>query len=1003
MSKEPTCIRLQTASDFYLCIHVLASSMFRLTFSQTENVPQSSLVRYGIVRLPQYEAEYRVEDDKEAVTVRTARSTLRVEKLDGRIALRHARGEVVVRHSPPSAEQPRTGFEARFELDAEERLYGTGIGAETIMKRGQQVRMCMARRDAYTPVPMLMSSRGWGLFANTTMQHDFDIGFTDPDLLLVRVPSPTMEYLLFAGSSYAELLDSYTGIAGKPRLLPLWAYGLSYIGNEQANARETIEDAVKFRNAGIPCDMIGLESTWMQVHNDRSTSKNWHSERFFIPPWNPKGQHTFIGTLKAMGFKLSLWLGSDFDLTRYEERLAEERDRLAAGETGNGSPAAEQEEIWYTHLEKFVDQGVSAFKLTENGWLLELQGQPWSNGLSGEEVRNLYPLLLGKQMYNGYKKQTGQRPMLHSVEGYAGIQQYTAIWTGGLGDEPEEPKALVKMLNASLAGISNIGNDMDIHSREGIHFGFFQAWSKVNSWAYWRHPCLLDAPLRDMFKRYAKLRYRLIPYIYSAAYTAYKTGMPIMRPMPLVYPRSLEMANQTTQYMFGESFLVAAFTDQVELPVGEWIDFWTGKRYSGPARIEYSTPDDVGGPLFVRAGAIFPMWPEMDYVGQKPVDLISLHIYPHRDSEFTLFEDDGVTCSYEDGAFALTLIVCESAKHRTSIHIGARTGQYDGMPAKRGYDVYVHLNAKPSFVAVNGMEYRETTRAKKAQPPAGWSFDRLTGIVRLHVAEEKNRSGAIRIELQHGNEIARQGQTSAKRRTAHTKEDAVIPAHSQLFAQSPRHDFMTPSLTQFEKSLEIGLETGDKAKSRAALEKLLTEWVQTRAPGEAGEQLLYVSGLLARFLERKQWPMKHVFGEIYERFLNLQAETDVDAIGPILIQAAERVAEFSQKSRVSALHPLVQQLKEMVGQEMDQPFFTLAVAAERLHVNASHLSRLFKQETGKSFSEYMMELKMKHAKQLMQNGSKVADASLSVGFKDTGYFIRVFRKFWGVTPGELKM
>ncbi|RKN71209.1 TIM-barrel domain-containing protein [Paenibacillus ginsengarvi] len=1012
MRRKPTCTQFQTAEGSFLRINAIASNIFHITVSETEHFPESPLVRYDIVRFPASRPDFKLEEDDEAYTLRTGRASLRAAKRDGRLSFQHSRGELAIGHAPlpssPELSDPSgTFFEARFELDAEERIYGTGIGSDTIMKRGQHIRMRMMKRDAYTPVPFLMSSRGWGLYANTSDPHDFDIGHADPDRIMLRVPSPTLDYLLFAGSGYAELLSSYTAIAGKPRLLPLWAYGLAFIGNQQANARETIEDAMKFRDADIPCDMIGLDATWMEVHYDRSTNQNWHPERFFIPRWNPKGQHTFIGTLRAMGFKLSLWLGSDFDLTRYEERLAAERVKLSDGDAaspdtaGQSNGEQEQEEIWYTHLEKFVDQGVSAFKLTENSGALK--GKSWSNGMGDEEMHHLYPLLLAKQMHDGFKRQTGKRPMVYAAEGYAGIQQYAAMWAGGLADEPDEPRSLVKILNASLCGLSNMANDMDIHSPEGIHFGFLQPWSKVNSWAYWRHPCLLDVPLREMFKRYAKLRYRLIPYIYSSAYTAYATGMPIIRAMPLMYPRQTEMAEMTTQYMFGDSLLVGAFTEQIELPEGEWIDYWTGRRYRGPAKLEYHAPEQAGGPLFVRAGAILPMWPEMNHVGQKPVDTISLHIYPHKDSEFTLYEDDGVTCKYEEGAFSLTTVLCESSEHRTLVHIGARNGQYDGMSAERSYDVFVHLQTKPSLVTVDGSEYQETTRAKKSQLQAGWSFDRTTGVLHLHVEERKNRSGSVRIELLHGGEAARKSWTTSKRPAAAGGTAAVRQAEAYAAPAADRRDFRAPSPSQFEKHLEMGLETGNKGKLRSALERLMAEETKERTSGEDREQLLYVSGLLAGFIERKQWPMKQVVGDLYERFLSLQTEAGDETSGQVLLQVAERIADYSQTSRTSALHPLVQQLQEMVEQEMDQQFFTLNVAAQRLHVNASHLSRLFKQETGKSFSDYMMEQKMIYAKRLMQNGSKVADAGLAAGFKDTGYFIRVFRNYWGITPGELKL
>lgn len=961
---------------------------FRIRWSETEHFPEPPLIRYGIVRLPLDPAETQVEDDGEQITIRTGAAVLQANRCDGTFTLHKTDGELLTRQIATPRSETESCFEAQFRLFPDELLYG--LGDETrdkLMKRGHLARMRLQKREAHAPAPFLMSSRGWGLFINTTLRHEIDIAHSDPDLIRFGEPEERLDYMLFAGGSYADLLSEYTGLTGRPQLLPIWAYGLSFISNEQANARDLIEDALKFRREGIPCDLIGLEPTWMEKRYDYSTSKRWHPERFYIPDWSPKGQHTFIGTLKGMGFKLSLWLCCNYDLSRYEEQTLAQRHLVPV--SGGIAPGQEElpeelDEGWYAHLKPFVDQGVSAFKLSEMSQLLGLPDQMWSNGMNSGEMHNLYPLLLAKQMHDGFRSQTSTRPMIFTVAGYAGIQRFAAMWTGGLGEGVSGDYSLITLLNDSLSGISSVTYEMDIHTPEGIHFGFMQPLSKVNSWAYWRHPALLDADLRDLFKKYAKLRYRLLPYIYSAAHTASRTGMPIVRAMPLMYPNDSRASSLTMQYMFGDAFLVAAFTNRVYLPEGVWIDYWTGERYNGPAELEYRVPGGAGGPLFVKAGAILPMWPEMDYIGQKPVERMSLHLYPYRESRFTLYEDDGATFGYENGEIAVTEITCDCSERRTSVSIGSRSGRYSGMPDRRSYDLFLHLGSasKPSKITVNGTEYKETTKSKKSSTTAGWLFDRLSGVVQLHVQESEEQAEPVRIELIHAAASSR-------------KSGSGSHATRQTLPAKPRDP---------EKKLEIGLETGDAVKTREAIEKLLEERVgRESSPGDIRGHFLYLSGLLARFMERKGWPMNDAVGEEYDSFLDLQSVSQKEEGCDRLVRAAVRMADYSCKMRQSSVHPLVQRLKDMVEQEMGQQFFTLSVAAERLHVNASHLSRLFKQETSQSFSDYVMEKKMSYAKHLMEQGCKVSDASAMAGFKDTGYFIRVFRKHWGVTPGELKL
>ncbi|MDF2719952.1 MAG: xylS, partial [Paenibacillus sp.] len=224
---------------------------------------------------------------------------------------------------------------------------------------------------------------------------------------------------------------------------------------------------------------------------------------------------------------------------------------------------------------------------------------------------------------------------------------------------------------------------------------------------------------------YAKLRYRLLPYIYSAAHVAARTAMPIIRAMPLAYPDDPQSDGLTQQYMLGDYLLVAAFTNDVHLPEGVWIDYWSGERFVGPADMKANVPDNRGGPLFVKAGAIIPVWPEMDYVGQKPLDTIGLHIYPHGKSEFALYEDDGTTCRYVDGGLAVTSISSENSANEIRIRIGVREGRYEGMPERRSYEISIHAEGEPFEVTANG---------ERLQPNEQWRY--ADGTITLKVDED---------------------------------------------------------------------------------------------------------------------------------------------------------------------------------------------------------------------------------------------------------------------------
>lgn len=759
-------IELQLSNGTYMRIMPIASRTFRIRLSESRQFAETPLVRYGIVKGEEDAVEFAISEDGEFVSIAIAWAMLTVNKRDGSVALRKPNGELLTSNPIPPWSNRTKGFGAEFLLSDEEKLYGLGdVTRDRIEKRGHRFDMWVLNVKSYAPIPFLMSSKGWGLFMNTTSRHSVDIGKTVSDRLRYWGRGSELDYYLFADDSYEGLLDLYTDVTGKPQLLPIWAYGLTFVCNQQANAREMLDDAMQFRREGIPCDLIGLEPGWMERRYDYSTNKKWHPERFYMPDWANKGPGTFISALQRQGFKLSLWLCCDYDLTHHEERLAAGQSADDA-EEANRDPVIHEDdyeqdsrlqeptyldkvtkpnEAWFMHLQKFVDQGVSAFKMDAANQTLEHPDRLWGNGLSDNEMHNLYPLLLGKQMHTGYKEQTGQRSMIYSAGGYVGIQQFAATWAGDTGGGP---KPLVSILNHGMTGHVNTSCDMEVFTAPGIHFGFLQPWSQVNSWAYWRHPWLLDKKLLTLFKLYAKLRYRLLPYIYSAAHTAARTGLPVMRAMPLAFPNDIGTDHLLQQYMFGDSLLVGAFTDTIYLPEGEWTDYWTGKRYCGPQQLQYTPPSYAGGPLFVRGGAIIPIWPEMDFVGEKPLDEIGLDVYPHGESEYTLYEDDGSTYRYLEHAVAVTRIRSKADPGKTTIEIEPRAGRYEGMPESRRFELNVHVSEKPERVSVNGKRRTEaghgddTTAAEET-----WSFDPARAIVRLVVSEDHSRATSATIEL----------------------------------------------------------------------------------------------------------------------------------------------------------------------------------------------------------------------------------------------------------------
>ena len=373
-------------------VDVLGQRLFRIRYGRSRQWTESALNRYGILAAAFPAVAFEKTEAGGLCTLATRQARLTISRKNGAIALAGSAGAPLTRQSAPAYGDG--GYRLGFTLEKQERLYGLGdVSRENIMRRGGAYECWVRNVKAYIPIPVLLSNRGWGLLMNTTWRNTIDVGKSDPDRVLCTAPRGDLDYYLFCGPDYRSLLDTYTSLSGRPALLPVWGYALTYVCNENIDAFNMMNEALTFRREGMPCDVIGLEPGWMSKNYDSTTAKRWHPQRFPIPDWAPKGPHTFLGALKRIGFKLSLWLCCDYDLGVYEEECLAGRKPAAAtaahatATAGNVNvqegfedahltkpsdaknnhtakvAAARSSEPWFDHLAYFVDQGVSAFKL----------------------------------------------------------------------------------------------------------------------------------------------------------------------------------------------------------------------------------------------------------------------------------------------------------------------------------------------------------------------------------------------------------------------------------------------------------------------------------------------------------------------------------------------------------------------------------------------------------------------------------------------------------------
>lgn len=735
--------------DATLRVDVLDAGIVRVRKFPGDEPPVCPLIRYGFFQDRWPPASVVRKEDARSLTLGTSLMDVTVSRSDGRLSVRNGAGKRILAESGPAASGPQPGFRVEFDLPEDRVFFGLGDQTrERLEHRGSRGDLWVRNVSSYIPVPLLLTNDGFGLLVNTVRRIGFDLGATSPNRFAFEAEGATLDYYILYGPSLKDILRRYTEVTGKPPMPPKWALGLWFICRTQADAREFMDDCYTFRREGIPCDAISLEPGWMAKNYDFSVTKDWHPERFPVPSYARKGRHNFFSAARRMGFKPGLWLCCDYDLSYEEERRVRRTTGTKKEESAAGGfeqdkhlmqgarrldPWTRPEEPWFQHLKDFVDQGAEWFKQDGANQVLTHPDRLWGNGMLDSEMHNLYPLLYSRQMYDGFREHTGRRPFCFTPAGWAGLQRYTATWTGDTGGE-EGP--LAACLNLSMSGHGMSTCDMEVTSKEGIHFGFLLPWAQLNSWNYWRHPWLQGEELSAVFKEYARLRYRLLPYLYSCAWEAHVTGVPMLRAMPLEFPDDRETHRLLRQYLLGPALLVGAFTKRVYLPEGAWYDYWSGHRVSGPRWGEPKLPAHSGGPIFIRAGSLLPMGREMDYVGQKPDDELTVHAYAGADGRFVLYEDDGLTYAYEGGAMRSTEMLLQSGGREFRLEMTQATGDFPGAPQERTVAAVVHGVEKPLRVELDGVE---VTLGVENQAPS-WTWDAATSVLTVFVGRRQVRN-----------------------------------------------------------------------------------------------------------------------------------------------------------------------------------------------------------------------------------------------------------------------
>jgi alpha-D-xyloside xylohydrolase len=518
--------------------------------------------------------------------------------------------------------------------------------------------------------------------------------------------------------------------------VPRWALGLWQSRERYRTAKETLDTLAEFRRRGIPLDTIVMD--WQYWRPDQWGSHEFDPERF---P-DPRGWIREIHERWNARLMISVW--PKFYTTTANFRALQERaflypetlkrpttDWLGHVHTFYDAFNPEARKLFWAQMnEALFSKGIDAWwmdatepELVGEGTPAALKAAMHPTALgSGARMANAYVLPSSQAVYEGQRAADPQkRVFILTRSAFAGSQRYAAAsWSGDVSSDWDSlRKQIPAGLNMALSGIPWWTTDVGGFAVPRKWSGRnprpedVEEWRElVTRWFQYASFCPLlrvhgQQPYREMWffggedhrayqtqLAFDRLRYRMLPYSYSLAAAVTHRGGTLMRPLVMDFRQDPEVHGIGDQFLFGPSLLVSPVTTRgalrrdVYLPSegdgpgarASWYDFWTGVHHAGGRRIEAPAPYE-SLPLYVRAGSILPMGPELQHTGEKPADPLTLWVYTGADASFDLYEDDGVSYGYEQGAFSTLPLRWDEAK--ATLAIGARGGSYPGMLAKR--------------------------------------------------------------------------------------------------------------------------------------------------------------------------------------------------------------------------------------------------------------------------------------------------------------------------------
>src|SRR5256714_7546959 len=578
-----------------------------------------------------------------------------------------------------------TFIAATKKLGFEEHFYGLGEKAAHLDRRRAFFKNWNADTPAYAEgtdpiyqtVPFylgLQRGAAYGIFCDNSYRSYFDFGHSSQRYAAFAAEGGEMNYYFFWGPSIKKILGRYADLTGHMPLPPLWA-----LGNQQSRWSyypDTMVEEVarEYRRRDLPLDVIHLDIDYMQGYRVFT----WDTRRF---P-NPKALSEKLGkqgvklvTIVDPGVKYQPVAKSAALITSTTPELEPQDQRYYVFEQGLQKNYFQKRKsgqlfipkvwpgdssfvdytltdarTWWGDLHRaYLDNGVSGIwnDMNEPSDFVDQTGRNQIDVVSYDEGensthaknRNVFALLMARATYEGLERlRPDRRPYVITRAAYAGVQRYSTMWTGDTNSTWESLALNIPMFTTlGLSGEPFVGSDVGGFVGRGngellvrsYQVSFVAPFCRNHKQidGYDQEPWRFGKYYEDIIRKYLKLRYQLLPFLYTTIEEAHRTGVPLFRPLVLNYQDDLSTYNLDDQFMVGKDLLVAPILKPdvtrrlVYLPAGTWYDYWTNKRYGGGTTVNVEAPLETG-PTFVRGGGGLPVGPSLNYVGEKPADPI---------------------------------------------------------------------------------------------------------------------------------------------------------------------------------------------------------------------------------------------------------------------------------------------------------------------------------------------------------------------------------------------